>query len=146
MKVFISWSGERSKLVAKALREWIPDVLQAVEPWMSEMDIEAGARWNRVIQDRLSDIRFGIVCITRDNCNAPWILFEAGALAKTLEDTFVCPYLIDLRLHDLPQGPLTQFQAKEADEEGTWALIQTVNTTLGEEALSEDKLRKTFER
>ena len=30
--VFISWSGERSKWVAEAMREWLPIVLQAARP------------------------------------------------------------------------------------------------------------------
>ena len=42
MRVFISWSGERSKVLAQALKEWLPLVLHNVEPWMSEVDIAAG--------------------------------------------------------------------------------------------------------
>lgn len=32
MKVFISWSGERSQALAQALRDWLPLVLHFVEP------------------------------------------------------------------------------------------------------------------
>lgn len=44
MKVFLSWSGERSRLVATALHEWLPQVINAVEPFISS-NIDAGARW-----------------------------------------------------------------------------------------------------
>lgn len=146
MKIFISWSGLQSKTVANSLRQWIPDVIQSVEPWMSETDIDAGARWSRNIDHELGDTKFGILCLTKTNLTAPWILFEAGALAKTIDETFVCPYLIDLNPSEIPAGPLTQFQAKRADEKETWELILTINKALKEDALSEEKLRRTFER
>ena len=44
MKVFISWSGERSRLVATALHQWLPLVINDVDPFISS-DIDAGACW-----------------------------------------------------------------------------------------------------
>lgn len=146
MKVFISWSGAKSREVAVALRQWIPDIIQTVEPWMSELDIDAGARWSKEIAAELGDTKFGIICLTKGNHSSPWILFETGALAKTLTDTFVCPYLIDLEPSEIPQGPLTQFQAKHANEKETWELIATINKALKDGALPEEKLRRAFER
>jgi hypothetical protein len=145
MKVFISWSGEKSNLVATALRRWIPDVIQKVDPWMSNSDIHAGARWSRVVDDNLSNTQFGIICLTKTNHNAPWLLFEAGALAKSISETFVCPYLIDLEPSNVPAGPLTQFQAKRANAKETWELVKTINKALKNDSLPEDKLRRTFE-
>ena len=144
MKVFISWSGERSKAVAQALRDWLPNVIQAVEPWMSEADIAKGARWGLDMARELDETRVGIICLTPENLNAPWILFEAGALSKTLEETYVCPYLLDVRPADL-EGPLAQFQAAIANEEDTRKLVQTINRALGDEALSEERVNKAFE-
>lgn len=146
MKLFISWSGEKSQIVADALRQWIPDVIQIVEPWMSAKDIDAGARWNRQIQDQLGETKFGIICLTKNNIDSPWVLFEAGAIAKTIADTFVCPFLIDLSPSDISQGPLTQFQAKKATEKETWELVCTINKALKEESLPEEKLKRTFDR
>lgn len=36
LKVFISWSGDRSKEMAKALRDWLPMALNYVEPFVSD--------------------------------------------------------------------------------------------------------------
>jgi hypothetical protein len=42
VKVFLSWSGDRSKGVALALSGWIPRVLHKVQPFMSEEHIAKG--------------------------------------------------------------------------------------------------------
>src|SRR5262249_42540665 len=126
-------------------KKWIGDMIQKAEPWMSKLDIDAGARWNKEVTENLEVAKYGIICLTRTNLNAPWILFEAGALAKTLKDTFVCPYLIDLNPSDIPQGPLTQFQAKKANEKETRELILSINRALKDEALPEDRLERLFE-
>jgi hypothetical protein len=34
MRVFIGWSGEPSRSIAKALHDWLQGVVQRVEPWM----------------------------------------------------------------------------------------------------------------
>ena len=146
MKLFLSWSGPESRGAAEALREWLPFVINAVEPWMSSEDIDAGTRWSNAIQTELESTRFGIIFVTKSNTKAPWLLFEAGALAKTLDDTFVCPYLIRLDPSDLPGGPLTQFQAKQATKDGTWQLLQTINRAFGDKTIPEERLGRAFEK
>jgi hypothetical protein len=146
MKIFISWSGAKSNAVALALRKWLTDVLQNVKPWVSEADIDAGARWSRAIEKELSETSFGIICITRTNQAAPWIVFESGALAKTLSGTFVCPYLIDLEPAELVAGPLAQFQAKRANKKETWELLCAINRALKSDSLPEESLRRAFDR
>ena len=94
MKVFISWSGPASKAVAEYMRGWLKSVIQAVEPWISAEDIERGSRWGLDVARQLSQSKVGIICLTSANLNAPWILFEAGVSSKTLEDTYVIPYLL----------------------------------------------------
>src|SRR4051812_20798222 len=111
MKVFISWSGDRSKSVATALREWLGFVVPA-KPWMSEEDIEAGARWGDAIAGSLKDATSGILCITPENRDRPWLVFEAGALAKAFETARVTPYLFGFEDKSLPGSPLSQLQAK----------------------------------
>lgn len=53
MKVFISWSGERSQALALALRDWLPLVLHYVEPWLLEADVSAGDRWVQAVAKEL---------------------------------------------------------------------------------------------
>lgn len=145
MKIFISWSGQRSKAVAEALRDWLVRVIQRLEPWVSSEDIRAGARWQIEIAGVLSNTKVGILCLAPENLDSRWLNFEAGALAKTIDNvTFVCPYLIDLDPTDVPL-PLGQFQAKRADFEGTKSLVQTINDALGEVALTESQLSDAFE-
>ena len=48
-----------------------------------------------------------------ENQSAPWLNFEAGALAKKLESSRVVPLAINLKPSEVQQ-PLGQFQAKEA--------------------------------
>lgn len=146
MNVFLSWSGPKSRAVAEKLRLWLPDVIQSVKPWMSAEDIEAGARWSREIEEQLKETKYGIVCLTRSNTKADWVLFEAGALAKSIQDTYVCPFLIDLEPSYVPRGPLTLFQSKKSNKEGTWELVRSLNRALGDKALDEERLRRTFER
>lgn len=126
MKVFISWSGERSKALAIALKEWIPLILQYAKPWVSEKDIAAGERWAQAISGELDSSNFGILCITPENLSSEWILFEAGALSKSMLDSKVIPLLFGLELSDL-SGPLSQFQALKVDQQGVTDVIKAIN-------------------
>jgi hypothetical protein len=139
MKIFISWSDVRSRAVAEALRAWLPNVIQALEPWISSSDIGQGARWAIELATELQEARIGIICLTPENLTSPWILFEAGALTKTLANTFVCPYLIDLKPSDLI-GPLAMFQAAKADLEGTRRLLHSINKALPVRPLSDSQI------
>ena len=108
MKVFISWSGQRSRAIGETLNDWIKCVLQATHPWMSTRDIDRGSLWFAEINDQLKDTAVGIVCLTQENKDSPWILFETGALAKGLSSSRVCTFLADLQSADL-EDPLAQF-------------------------------------
>jgi hypothetical protein len=139
MKVFISWSGMRSRLIAEALRSWLPRVLQSVRPWMSNEDISAGSRWLSEVSNELSEARVGIICVTPENQANPWLLFEAGALSKTLDQTYVCPILLGLSPSQL-SGPLSQFQANQLDHNGIDKILGTLNKALGENHLPSEDL------
>lgn len=82
MKIFISWSGERARAVAGKLHEQLPIILQAVEPWMSDEDLASGSHWSSEIAEQLDVSNYGIICVSPERIEAPWLNFEAGAIAK----------------------------------------------------------------
>jgi hypothetical protein len=81
MKIFLSWSGHKSHEIALVFRDWFPSIIQSIDPYVSSEDIDKGARWSTDIAKELENSTFGILCVTKDNINAPWLTFEAGALS-----------------------------------------------------------------
>ena len=144
MKVFISWSGSRSRAVAELLNDWVKCVLQATRPWLSTRDIDRGALWFSEIHDQLKDTSVGVVCLTQANRNRPWILFESGALAKGLSSNRVCTFLIDLKPADL-EDPLAQFNHTMPEKGSIWELVRTLNNCLDSNALDERILEQVFD-
>lgn len=144
MKVFISWSGMLSHRVATLLRDWLPNVLQAVEPWLSSQDIAPGARWFSEVSAQLEAVEVGIICLTTENASSSWVNFEAGAISKRQEGARVCVYAVDLALSDI-RGPLAQFQLARASRDDTFNLVRSLNSALGTSSLSEERLRRSFE-
>lgn len=140
MKVFISWSGQGSRELALALREWLPAVIQEVSPFVSSKDIASGVVWQKEISENLEASDFGIVCLTPGNQSTPWINFEAGALAKRLGTARVVPLAFGMKVTDI-QPPLGQFQAETVDAEGIGRLLVSVNHGLSN-PLADDILAK----
>lgn len=145
MKVFISWSGTESQKLASIFKDWLPTVVQAVKPYFTPDHIEMGSRWSSEISKELEQSRFGIICLTKENLQAPWIMFEAGALAKSVERSRVVPILFGVSPSDL-QGPLLQFQAAIFGKEEMRKLMNMINKSLGESALDIHVLEAVFDK
>ncbi len=144
MNVFISWSGDTSHRVAKVLRDWIPSVIQAVEPYVSSEDIDKGTRWSSDIATELDKSSYGIICLTKQNIHAPWINFEAGALGKSVDKSKVSPFLFRMNPSDV-NGPLLQYQSTRHEKDDIYKLMMSINTSCGEQALDNERLSKIFE-
>ena len=122
MKVFVSWSGELSKEIAEVLKKWIPCIIQSVEVFYSPEDIEKGDNWDATISSELSECNYGIICLTPENTMAPWINFEAGAIAKSL-DSKVSALMINIKPSDI-KGPLSRYQATRFEKQDFFQLRQ----------------------
>lgn len=143
-KVFISWGGDLSKLLAEEVKNWLPSVLQFVKPYFTPDDVEKGTHWESSIAQELANSQIGIICLTKDNINRPWILFEAGALSKNFGKANVCTVLFNVESTDIT-GPLTCFQATKFDKADFKKLIKTINDTGGESKLDSKVLDDVFE-
>lgn len=144
MKVFISGSGNISHKVGMIFREWLPSVIQSLEPYVSSEDIDKGARWSSDIAKELENSTFGILCVTKDNLYAPWLSFEAGALSKTMDKSFVTPFLFDIKRSEV-NGPILQFQSTVFEKDDIKKLMHTLNKACGENGISSSMLDKAFE-
>ena len=144
MKVFLSWSGNRSRAVANLLSDWLSCVIQAARPWVSSRDLDRGSLWFGEINDQLKDTSVGVICLTQENKNRPWILFEAGALAKGLSTSRVCTLLIDLEPKHI-EDPLAQFNHTFHTKESVLSLVRTLNASLGAISLDNRIVEQVFE-
>jgi hypothetical protein len=146
MQIFTSWSGERSKAAALGLRSLLQDLFEdAVDVFISE-HINPGEAWAVRLGRELEESEFGIICITQENAHAPWLLFEAGAIAKKFGTSLVVPYLVD-EPSSIPvdSSPLGQFQHVRADRAGTYRLVESINKTI-RPSKPVDRLERSFSR
>ncbi|MCZ4303695.1 TIR domain-containing protein [Zoogloeaceae bacterium G21618-S1] len=142
----MSWSGARSKAVAQAFNSWLPEVIQSLRPWHSD-DLEKGRRWDDGIAAQLNAANVGIICLTSDNLDSPWIHFEAGALSKLKSDALVCTFLLDVTPSDV-RPPLGNFQHTEFKREDVLKLLRNINecSSAGGNGLPEERLKTAFDR
>lgn len=145
MKIFLSWSGTQSHMLAKALDELLRGIFQSVTTFLSTQDIEPGSLWFEKLNRVLEDHDFGIVCVNKTNLTKPYIMFEGGSLAKRLGIAKLVPVLIDMREPDLNQHPFSHFHYLHLNEADIKKLIETVNKNL-KEPLSAEMFNKTVDK
>lgn len=144
MKVFVSWSGEASRRVAALFRKYLPCMIQDLALFMSQHDLTSGRRWSEQLSKELEESNFGIVCLTPENLQSPWILLEAGALTKHVEGRACCVLLRELGPADV-SGPLSQFQNRVFSRDGLQKLLFDMNALL-ERPLEPASLQLRFDK
>jgi hypothetical protein len=149
MLIFLGWSGDESKQVAQALRQWLPFVSNAFQPWISE-DVTKGTRWGPEIAARLNASSVGIFCLTPESFSEPWLNFEAGAVSNAHPGALACTFLVRLTPASVSGGPLAQFQHTVAQEkDDTRRLIhdlQGMAAKGGGPLLTPEQLNVSFDR
>jgi hypothetical protein len=117
MRVFISWSGDRSSQVARAVHDWIRASFPGVDPWLSS-DMQKGMSWSNTLLESLLNSTIGILCVTSE-AEHDWMSFEAGALlAASASGGILFSLLIDPDPVALAASPINEFRSISADRTG----------------------------
>ena len=93
----------------------------------------------------MQDASFGILCVTKDNLSSSWLNFEAGALSKSLDQSKVCPFLVDLKPSEIQNNPILQFQMTSFSQDEMKKLFKSINENMGDQKVSEEILTTSFE-
>ncbi|EAQ63794.1 hypothetical protein MED121_05388 [Marinomonas sp. MED121] len=83
------------------------------------------------------------MCVTKDNLNAPWLNFEAGALGKSVDKSRVCPFLFRIKRSEV-SGPILQFQSTILEKEDLFKLLKSINDACDQDKIEESRLEKGF--
>jgi hypothetical protein len=145
MQLFICWSGNRSGELAKALRDHLPDLVPGLSPFISS-DIGKGTLWFGELAQNINKSSAGLICLTPENLQSPWIHYEAGALAKNFSrrPNRIFTYLLGLQPSEII-GPLSAYQSTVADRDDTAQLIDAMIGFMRHTERPEAAWRQSFE-
>lgn len=142
--VFISCTKNLSRECAKVLRDWIKYVSNTDTPLLSSRTNDKVGYWLSDHSDDLIDIKTGIVCISKDNINSPWLVFELGALISRLGKNNVFTFLIDVDPEEL-EMPFSLVDSIRPNKEGMRKLLYALNFELGVKGLHKRILDQLFD-
>lgn len=158
MKIFISWSQQDSKEIAKTLKTELSKFFnRKIEFWVSAMDINSGGVSANEIITALQDSDMIIVCLDSSNYNKPWIYFETGMVfgrkydnKLTGEATIVYPIIFDeLNVSDFSNTPFSALQLMKFSKQSFHNMLLGINKYYKKltaiELLAEDTLNDFFE-
>jgi hypothetical protein len=122
-KIFLCWSKRRSKAIAGAWDRLLPEIIKGVKTVLST-EFQKGKEWSKLLRRDLDEAKTGIVFLTPENVDTPWIHFEAGALATAVgkRDGDVFTYVYGFDQGKLA-GPLSAYQSTVATREDTQRLV-----------------------
>ncbi len=145
MSIYIGWYGNRSKLIASTLANWLTTIIKDLKIWVSESDIEKKPDQLNKLSAKLKKSDFVLFCITPENVDEPWLLFEAGALSRVLSAPQLMLILYDIESSTL-KSPLSQFQAIQLQEKKkTYDLFERIILDDSNTSHSTAKLDDLFE-
>ena len=140
--IFICWSRPRGGQLAELCRELLGSTIPALEDQIfTSPQIEKGARWFEEVLRQLETARVGIICLTPESLDSPWLHFEAGALLRGMHvatgaesgtpvQNRAFTFLFDVEPAALA-GPLSQYQSTTANRADTRSMLLSIAAGMG---------------
>lgn len=136
MKIFLSWSKSKSKEISLAVKSFLEGMFRnSVTIWMSSESITYGSMFLNEIGNALKESDKCFAIITSENYTAPWIMYEAGAIAirnyhksNSNAKNAVIPILFDeIEDNKFRGNPLDQFQRLIFNRNNLNKLVKEIN-------------------
>ena len=137
MQIFISWSKDKSKELALAIKDFLEGLFHnSIKIWMSDQSIDYGAMFTVKINDALKASHKCIAILTNDNYHSPWIMYEIGAVAgrnySECEDktnNAIIPIVFErINSSEIDRSPIGQFQRLSFQKETIKSLVEQINS------------------
>ncbi len=130
MKIFLSWSEERSKKIAEEFKNFLGQTCQQAITFFSFHDIESGTNWANKLMKELEQTNIGLFFFTPENLKSTFMHFEAGGLLrneeKTIENGKIIPVLFGIKKSDIVQ-PFAMFHMVIFNKVEIFKLINEIN-------------------
>ena len=133
--IFICWSRPRGGRLAELCRDLLGRTIPKLKPRIfASPQIEKGARWFEEVLRQLEAAKVGIICLTPESLESPWLHFEAGALLRGMHaapggnepvQNRAFTFLYDVEPAALG-GPLAQYQSTSAIRADTRSMLVSI--------------------
>ena len=102
LKVFISYSGDLSKSIAKEFNNWFREFIY-VDTYFLEEDIGLGQHMHEKLEEELEKTSFCIIFLTPDKINSEWMLWAAGMLSGKRSRIQTCVLTFNIPIKEVPE-------------------------------------------
>lgn len=139
MNVLISWVGPSGRQVARALRDWLPEVVSAVEPDVIEEDVlsYSSMEWKQELAARVDASAACIVCITSEAARSPDLYFHLGLIMGVRVNGPLYTFFVRTDNEAPPSLGRYGLECVVAQKENVLSFVNDLNRRIGRPPLPE---------
>ena len=143
LKVFISYSGDLSKSIAKEFNNWFREFIY-VDTYFLEEDIGLGQHMHEKLEEELEKTSFCIIFLTPDKINSEWMLWAAGMLSGKRSRIQTCVLTFNIPIKEVPEQ-LKVFINIEYSKDSIHKLLELINNEHSNKAIPKEQLNSIIE-